>query len=171
MYFANLPSADGSIIGAGGIYNSNIEQYFNPADSVCSLEVLRQNGAWYWHMSFNDDGRFRNLTSTQQVHAGIWYLVELKASQGAGDGEVRFYLNNAETLTATGLTNDNNAGIDHVSVGGGITADQPIAWYCGGAVAAQPYLSPVQSMAPQIGVLMLLAIPVIVTKIHRKGLG
>jgi hypothetical protein len=170
MYFANLPSTNGNIIGAGGIYNSNIEQCFNPADLVCGLEVIQLNGAWYWHMFFNDNSNFRDLTSTQQVHADTWYLVELKAKQGAGDGEVRFYLNDVETLAATGLTNSNNAGIDHVSIGGGITVDQPITWYYGGAVAAQTYVSTEQSQTPQIGALLLLAIPVIVFKIHRKGI-
>ena len=82
------------------------------------------------------------MTATQTIQAGTWYLVELKAVEGVGNGEAQFYLNNVETLNASGLTNNDNAGIDHVSIGGGITADQAITWYCGGAVAAQTYVGP-----------------------------
>lgn len=89
-----------------------------------------------------------NLTTTETVQAGTWYLVELQAIQGNGTGEARFYLENQETLNATGLVNDHNAGIDHVSIGGGITADQPVTWYCGGAVAATAYIGPESSPSP-----------------------
>jgi hypothetical protein len=57
---------------------------------------------------------------------------------------VRFYLDNVETLNASGLINNNNLGIDHVSVGGGITADRPVSWYCAGAVASTEYVGPQQ---------------------------
>jgi hypothetical protein len=70
------------------------------------------------------------------VKPQTWYLVELKALQGTGTGELHVYLNAVETLTATGLMNYQNNGIDHVSVGGGITADQAITWYCTGAIAS-----------------------------------
>jgi hypothetical protein len=141
IYFANLPATDGNVIGAGGIYNSAVELNFNPAYSVCSLAAVCENGASHWQLRFTNASKFYNLTAAESVQAGTWYLVELKALQGAGDGEAHFYLNNVETLKATGLTN-NNSGIDHVSIGGGITADQPITWYCGGAVAAQTYVGP-----------------------------
>lgn len=148
IYYSNLPATDGNTIGAGGIYNSAIENNFNPTYSVCSLDVICRNGVYHWQLCFANDTKFYNLTSTESVQANTWYLVELKSVQGAEDGEVHFYLNNVETLNATGLTNNNNAGIDHVSIGGGITADQPITWYCGGAIAAQTYVGPEPSVSP-----------------------
>jgi hypothetical protein len=148
IYFGNLPATDGNVIGAGGLYNSAVENNFDPAYTTCSLAAVCQNGEYHWQLRFTNASKFYNLTAAQQVQAGTWYLVELKALQGAGDGEAHFYLNNVETLNATGLTNNNNAGIDHVSIGGGITADQPITWYCGGAVAAQTYVGPEPSVSP-----------------------
>jgi hypothetical protein len=150
IYFGNLPAADGNVIGAGGIYNSAVELNFNPAYSVCSLAAVYENGAYHWQLRFTNATQFYNLTSTQTIQAGTWYLVELNAVQGAETGEVHFYLNNAETLNATGLTNIDNAGIDHVSIGGGITADQPITWYCGGAVAAKAHVGPEPSTSPTV---------------------
>ena len=148
VYFDNLPSTDGNIIGAGGIYNSMIEANYNAANSICGLSVIRQDGACYWNFGFANNSASYNLTSSSTVSADTWYLVEIKAIQGGGDGEVHFYLNNVETLSATGLTNNANAGIDHVSIGGGITADQPVIWYCGGAVAATQYVGPDPSVSP-----------------------
>jgi hypothetical protein len=148
IFFNNLPSTEGNVIGAGGIYNSAVEKIFNPAYSTCNLAVLCENGAYHWQLRFVNASKTYNLTSTQTVQAGTWYLVELKAVQGAGNGEAHFYLNNAETLNASGLTNNDSAGIDHVSIGGGITANQPITWYCGGAVAAQTYVGPEPSTLP-----------------------
>jgi hypothetical protein len=148
VYFGNLPAADGNVIGAGGIYNSAVEENFNPSYTVCSLAAVCENGAYHWQLRFTNASQFCSSTATQTVQANTWYLVELKAVQGAGNGEVHFYLDNAEILNAIGLTNNHNAGIDHVSIGGGITADQPIAWYCGGAVAAQTYVGPEPSTSP-----------------------
>jgi hypothetical protein len=149
-YFGNLPTTEGNIIGVGGVYNSAVENNFSPIYSPCSLAAVCQNGAYHWQLRFTDDSKFYNVTAAQTVQAGTWYLVELKAVQGAGNGEAHFYLNNVETLNATGLTNNDNAGIDHVSIGGGITADQPITWYCGGAVAAQTYVGPEPSASPTV---------------------
>jgi hypothetical protein len=148
VYFGNLPTTDGNIIGTGGLYNSMIESNYNAANSVCDLSVVRQNGACYWNFGFANNSLSYNLTSTSKVSANTWYLVEINAIQGGGDGEVHFYLDNIETLSATGLTNNANAGIDHVSIGGGITADQPVVWYCGGAVAATQYVGPNLTQKP-----------------------
>jgi hypothetical protein len=148
IYFGNLPITDGNAIGAGGLYNSAVENNYDPAYTTCSLAAVCQNGEYQWQLRFTNASKFYNLTAAGQVQAETWYLVELKAVQGAGDGEAHFYLNNVETLNATGLTNNGNAGIDHVSIGGGITADQPITWYCGGAIAAQTYVGPEPSTSP-----------------------
>lgn len=148
VYFRNLPTTDGNIIGTGGIYNSMIESNYNAANSVCGLSVVRQNGACYWNFGFANNSVAYNLTSTSKVSANTWYLVEINAIQGGGNGEVHFYIDNVETLSATGLTNNANAGIDHVSIGGGITADQPVVWYCGGAVAATQYVGPNPTQTP-----------------------
>jgi hypothetical protein len=94
-------------------------------------------------MDYIDSNNVYNLNSTSTVSPNTWYLVELKAAEGAGNGEAHFYLNDLETLNATGLTNTNN-GIDHVSVGGEITADQPVTWYCNSAIAATQYVGPQQ---------------------------
>lgn len=142
VFFGNLPTAEGDNIGAGGIYNSAIETEFTPINQICSLSVVRQSGVCHWQVAYTNGDTLYNLTSTETVSAGTWYLVELHGIQGSGDGEVHFYLNNVETLNATGLTNNVNPGIDHVSIGGGITADQPVTWYCGGAVAATKYVGP-----------------------------
>jgi hypothetical protein len=142
VFFGNLPTSERDNIGAGGIYNSAIETDFKPENQICSLSIVRQSGVWHWQLSYSDGGVLYNLTSAETVSAGTWYLVELQGIQGSGDGEVHFYLNNQETLNATGLTNNANPGIDHVSIGGGITADQPVKWYCGGAVAATKYVGP-----------------------------
>jgi hypothetical protein len=147
VFFDNLPTTEGNTIGAGGIYNSAVEQDFNPANIVCSLNVVSEGGVNVWKFTYNDNGNLINLTTTETVQADTWYLVELKAIQGNGTGEVHFYLNNAEALNATGLVNNNNSGINHVSIGGGITADQPVTWYCGGAVAATQYIGPDPSPA------------------------
>ena len=157
VFFGNLPATDGNIIGAGGIYNSAIEGNFTPANVVLSLNVVVHNGASYWRMDYFNDTGLINQNSTATVQPNTWYLVELKAVQGAGNGEVHFYLNNVETLSATGLTNNNNTGIDHVSVGGGITADRAISWYCASAAASTEYIGPQQpavvdalSLTPQV---------------------
>ncbi|HSV49984.1 MAG TPA: hypothetical protein VLH35_06675 [Candidatus Acidoferrales bacterium] len=142
VFFDNLPTTDGNIIGAGGIYNSAVEQDFNPANIVCSLNVVREGGVSVWKFAYNDKGNLNNLTTLKTVQEDTWYLVELKAIQGNGTGEVHFYLNNVEALNATGLVNNNNSGINHVSIGGGITADNPVTWYCGGAIAATQYIGP-----------------------------
>ena len=142
MFFDNLPTTDGNIIGAGGIYNSAIEGNFTPANAICSLSVMRQNDACVWSLYYVDNMSVHCVNSTQTVQPQRWYLVELKAVQGAGNGEVHLYLNDVETLNAAALTNNKNSGIDHVSIGGGITADQPITWYCAGAIAATGYVGP-----------------------------
>jgi hypothetical protein len=137
-----LPTTDGNTIGAGGIYNTAIQNNFTPANGVLSLNVIRQNGASYWKVDYVNNAQIYSLNSTSTVSPDTWYLVELKAVQGAGNGEAHFYLNNVETLNATGLTNDSNQGINHVSVGGGITSDQPITWYCASAIASTQYVGP-----------------------------
>ena len=147
VYFGNLPTTDGNIIGAGGIYNSAIEGNFTTANIVCSLNVVHQNGANYWSMDFVNGTTIYSLNSTSTVLPNTWYLVELNAVQGAGNGQVHLFLNDVETLNATGLTNDNNSGIDHVSVGGGITADQAISWYCASAAASTQHVGPTPSVA------------------------
>jgi hypothetical protein len=145
LFFGNLPTTDGNIIGAGGIYNSAIEGNFTPANGVCALNVVRINGACHWSLAYVDGDKVLSLNSTETVAANTWYLVELKGTQSAGNGEVHFYLNDVEILAAQNLTNNHNAGIDHVSVGGGITADQPVAWYCASAVASTEYVGPKES--------------------------
>jgi hypothetical protein len=144
LYFNNLPTTDGNIIGAGGIYNSAVEGNFTPANCVTNLNVVCQNGAYYWNLDFDNGSAIYSLNSTSTVSADVWYLIELKAVQGPGNGEAHLYLDNQELLTATGLSNDNNNGIDHVSVGGGITADQAVTWYCASAVASTEYIGPQQ---------------------------
>ena len=145
IYFDNLPTTNGNIIGAGGMYNSAIESNFTTSNDVCSVNVVRQNGACIWRLDYVNNNVLCSISSTSTVAADNWYLIELKAVQGAGNGEVHFYLNAVETLNATGLINNSNSGIDHVSVGGGITADQPISWYCASAVASTQYVGPQQS--------------------------
>jgi hypothetical protein len=142
IFFDNLPTADGNVIGAGGMYNSAIEGNFTAANGVCALSATRQNGAWHWSLSYVDDNAVYSLNSTQTVQSDTWYLVELKAVRGNGTGEVHFYLNNAEALNATGLTNIHNTGIDHLSVGGGVTANQPVTWYCTNTLASTEYIGP-----------------------------
>ncbi len=142
VYFDNLPTTDGNIVGAGGIYNSAIEDNFTPANGVCSVSVIRQNGACYWNLGYVNSSSVYSLNSTETVLPDTWYLVELNAVQGAQTGEVHFYLNDVEILNATGLTNNNNSGIDHVSIGGGIRADQPVTWYCAGAIASTEHIGP-----------------------------
>jgi hypothetical protein len=144
LFFGNLPTTDGNLIGAGGIYNSAIENNFAATNGVCSLDVARQNGSCYWSLVYVNGNEICSVNSTSTVSSNTWYLVELQAVQGAGNGEVHFYLNNVETLNALGLTNNNNSGIDHVSIGGGITADQAVSWYCAGAVASTEYVGPQQ---------------------------
>jgi hypothetical protein len=153
VFFDNLPTTEGTFIGAGGIYNHGIEQHFTAANSVCSLGVVTQSGQNVWKFTYGNNGVLYNHTTTQTVQAGTWYLVELQAIEGNGSGEVHFYLNNVETLSATGLVNNNNAGIDHISIGGGITADQPVTWYCGGAVASTQYIGPDPSPATSAAII------------------
>ncbi len=148
VYFDNLPTTDGTIVGAGGMYNSGIEANFGASNSVCSLNVVTQSGESFWRFSFTNDTTLYNFTSTQTVSNQKWYLVELRAIQGNGDGEVHFYIDNVESYNATGLTNNNNSGINHVSIGGGITSTQPVTWYCAGAVAATQYVGPDPSTSP-----------------------
>lgn len=147
VFFDNLPTTEGTFIGAGGIYNHGIEQHFSAANCVCSLGVVAQSGENVWKFTYGDNGVLYNLTTTKTVQADTWYLVELQAIEGDGSGEVHFYLNNVDALSATGLVNNNNAGIDHISIGGGITADQPVIWHCGGAVASTQYIGPDPSPA------------------------
>jgi len=142
LYFENLPTTDGNVIGAGGIYNSAVEGNFTPANCVCNLNVLRQNGSYCWSFDFVNGTSVYSLNSTSTVSPNVWYLIELKAVQGTDNGEVHFYLNDEEILNATGLANNNNNGIDHVSVGGGITADQAVTWYCASAVASTEHVGP-----------------------------
>jgi hypothetical protein len=142
VFFSNLPSTDGNVVGAGGIYNSAVEGNFTPANCVSSVSVVRQDGNCYWNLAYANSSLVYSLNSTQTVEPNVWYLVELKAVQGAGTGEAHFYLNDVEVLNATGLINNNNPGIDHVSVGGGITADQSLTWYCAGAIASTEHVGP-----------------------------
>ncbi|MCW4000691.1 MAG: hypothetical protein NWE93_10665 [Candidatus Bathyarchaeota archaeon] len=149
LFFGNLPTSDGNIIGAGGMYNSAIEGNFTAANGVCAVNVVRQNGSWHWNLAYVDQNQVYSLNSSLTAQAGTWYLVELKAVRGNGTGEVHFYLNDKETLNATGLVNCNNAGIDHVSVGGGVTANQAVCWYCTSAIASTQYIGPKHEQAPQ----------------------
>jgi hypothetical protein len=142
VYFGNLPTTEGNIIGVGGMYNSAAQTNFIPANGVCSLNVVRQNGACYWRLDYLNTTSSYSLNSTSTVLANTWYLVELSAVQGAGNGEVHLFLNDVETLNVTGLTNNMNSGIDQFTVGGGITADQAISWYCASAVASTGHVGP-----------------------------
>ena len=142
LYFGNLPQEKGSMVGAGGMYNSAIEANFTPANGICALNVIHQNGATYWKLDYANGNQVYSIISNETVLTNTWYLVELKAVQDAEYGEVHFYLNNIETLTATNLTNNNNEGIDHVSVGGGITADQAVSWFCTSAIASTEHIGP-----------------------------
>jgi hypothetical protein len=145
LYFGNLPQENGGIVGAGGMYNSAIEDNFTPANGVCALSVIHQNGDTYWNLAYVNGDQVYSINSTATVSSNTWYLVELKAVQGAGNGEVHFYLNNIDTLNATNLTNNNNSGIDHVSVGGGITSDQAVSWFCTSAIASTDHIGPRQA--------------------------
>ncbi len=180
LFFDNLPTTDGNIVGAGGMYNSAIEGNFTPANGVCALNVVRQNGVCYWNFAYVHNNTVMSVNSTSTVSSDTWYLVELKAVRGAGDGEVHFYLNNVEALNATGLINTNNAGIDHVSVGGGITADQPVTWYCASAIASTEHIGPTPSVAGNLvstgglGILALVVLffgvttaPAVASKLRR----
>ncbi len=135
------------------MYNSAIEGNFTPVNGVCALNVVRINGACYWNLAYVDGNSVYSVNSTQTAQANTWYLVELKAVQSAGNGEVHFYLNDVEILNATNLTNNHNDGINHVSVGGGITADQPVTWYCASAVASTEHIGPKLSGNVSLGVL------------------
>jgi hypothetical protein len=128
------------------MYNSAIEGNFTPANGVCNLNVARQNGSCYWNFNYVNGNAVYSINSTSTVLPNVWYLVELKAVRGAGNGEAHFYLNDEEILNATGLTNNHNNGIDHVSVGGGVTADQPVSWYCASAIASTQYIGPQQPL-------------------------
>jgi hypothetical protein len=139
ILFTNLPTTDSNIIGAGGIYNSGIEGNFTAANGVCSINILRQDGTFYWMLDYVNSSAVYAKNSNFTARANTWYLVELKAVLGTQNGEAHFYLNNAEVANVTGLTNANR-GIDHVSVGGGIAADQPVSWYCAGAIASSQYI-------------------------------
>jgi outer membrane biosynthesis protein TonB len=141
VFFGNLPTTNGNTIGVGGMYNSAVESNFAPANVVCAVNVIRQNGGCYWRLDYVNNSTFYSQTSTLTVSPNTWYLIELEATQGNKTGEIHFYLNDVETLNATCLINNHN-GIDHVSVGGGITADQPISWYCDSAVASTEHIGP-----------------------------
>jgi hypothetical protein len=145
LYFGNLPQEDGNIVGAGGMYNSAIEANFTPVNGICALNVIHQNGTTHWKLDYANGDQVYSIISNETVSPNIWYLVELKAVQDAKYGEIHFYLNNIETLTATNLSNNNNEGIDHVSVGGGITADQAVSWFCTSAIASTEHVGPKQS--------------------------
>jgi hypothetical protein len=145
LYFGNLPQENGGIVGAGGMYNSAIEDNFTPTNGVCALSVIHQNGDAHWNLAYVNGDQVYSINSTATVLPNIWYLVELKAVQGAGNGEVHFYLDNIDTLNATNLTNNNNPGIDHVSVGGGITTDQAVSWFCTSAIASTDHVGPRQA--------------------------
>jgi len=145
LFLDNLPTTDGNIIGAGGIYNSAIEGNFTPANGICALSVIRINGASHWNLAYVNGTSVYSINSTQTVSPNTWYLVELKGTQGAGNGEVHFYLNDIEILNATNLSNTHNPGIDHISVGGGITAEQPVTWYCASAIASTEYIETKES--------------------------
>lgn len=146
LYFGDLPTTDGNIIGGGGIYNSAIEGNFTAANGVCALNIVRIDGECVWNLAYVDGNQVLSVNSTQTVQAQTWYLVELKGVQAAGSGEVHCYVNDEEILSATELTNNHNSGIDHVSVGGGISADHPIAWYCASAVASTEHIGPEPSV-------------------------
>ena len=145
LYFGNLPQEEGSIVGAGGMYNSAVESNFIPANGICALNVIHQNGTSYWNLAYANGDQLYSITSNETVSPNTWYLVELKAVQDAEFGEVRFYLNNIEALTVTNLTNNNNTGINQVSVGGGITADQAVSWFCASAIASTDHIGPRQA--------------------------
>lgn len=146
LYFGDLPTTDGNIIGGGGIYNSAIEGNFTAANGVCALNIVRVDGECVWNLAYVDGNQVLSKNSTETVQAQTWYLVELKGVQAAGSGEVHCYVNDVEILSATELTNNHNSGIDHVSVGGGISADHPIAWYCASAVASTEHIGPKPSV-------------------------
>ena len=145
VYFSELPGTDGNKVGAGGVYNSAVESHFDPANIVSSVSIIRQNGACYWELNYGNNSQFNSLVATNlTVTEGNWYTIELDTAQGNGNGTIHFRVNGVETLTALNLNNNQN-GIDHISVGGGITADRPITWYCASVQATEP-----DSAQPQI---------------------
>ncbi len=147
LFFGDLPTTDGNVIGGGGMYNSAIEGNFTPVNGVCAINVVRINGECYWNFAYVDGDQVYSVNSTQTVAAQTWYLVELKGVQANGTGEVHCYVNDEEILNATNLTNNYNSGIDHVSVGGGVSADKPIVWYCASAIASTEHIGPKPSEA------------------------
>lgn len=79
-------------------------------------------GAPRWNLNYSDNGgtgRYAPQADTGP-ELGQWYCIEVMVKRGAGDGEIRVWIDGVETITVTGLNND--------ALDGQVTPDIDAVW-------------------------------------------
>jgi hypothetical protein len=68
------------------------------------VDVENVNGVLQWRVNYISNGGWQSAYAGQ-VSTDTWYCVEVKLVLGSGNGETLLYINGAELITKTGLTN------------------------------------------------------------------
>jgi hypothetical protein len=67
------------------------------------VDIVNSNGTAQWRLIYNNNGW--QTTTVGSISANTWYCIEVKLVLGKGTGETHLYVNGAELVTKTGLTN------------------------------------------------------------------
>lgn len=105
LYFVALPTMPqgvGNNIYPAWLMNTTENQLFAGV-------FVRTDPVWggsRWNFNYYDGGKQYADVSTPVPEAGRWYLIDLMARRGAGDGEARLWIGEELLFEKTGLSND-----------------------------------------------------------------
>jgi photosystem II stability/assembly factor-like uncharacterized protein len=78
-----------------------------PDASGTRIDIVNDNGALEWRLNYYDDGW--QSADGGSIGLNTWYCVEVELSIGSGTGETRLYVDGAELIAKTGLSNEDFA--------------------------------------------------------------
>jgi hypothetical protein len=112
------------------------------------VDIENDNGAAQWRLNYYSNGW--QTAYAGSVNPNTWYCVEVKLVIGNGSGETRLYINGAELVAKTGLTNTApgssvryfSLGVDDESGGSALSV------YLDSATVSSAYIGPQQPSSP-----------------------
>jgi hypothetical protein len=140
--YARIESGPAS--GRFTLFNTLASDYWH--NSIVGVGIYNDTGTLKWLLRYLSGSTMTSLTLTSPTPTlNTWYCIEVGCIVDNANGEVHFYLDGIESLTATGIDNDGNGNIAYVWAG---LSEQDIG---GGAGIKECYLDCVKVASTYVG--------------------
>jgi len=108
-----LPSSGNYLMA--GITLDSINGY-----DLASAHIHNNAGTYRWTLEYSSSGGKSNYVDSSlgsSISVGTWYYIEVMSKVGSGTGETTMWVNNAQILDVTGLTNNYDGASQIIQIG------------------------------------------------------